>query len=77
MSDKCKSCGAPVIWCVTTTGGKMPVDAQPAEGGNLEVKETPSGAACTNVKKDERAGKQLHKSHFVTCPSASQHRKGK
>lgn len=39
---ECRSCGAPVIWCITKKGKKMPVDPPP--GG--ETATTSHFATC-------------------------------
>lgn len=83
MASRCSSCGAAIIWCVAPSGRRMPVDAEPTDGGNLEVTEVtsepnkPPEPRCLNVSSADRTGKALHKSHFATCPQSSQHRKGK
>lgn len=74
MSDVCRSCGKPIIWCKTKAGKNMPVDAEPSEAGTVLVK----GDKCEVVKKtDLLPGMVLHTSHFSTCPHSSQHRKPK
>jgi hypothetical protein len=29
---ECRSCGAPILWCITVKGKKMPVDVPAVEG---------------------------------------------
>lgn len=72
---KCRSCGAPVEWCVTENGKRMPVDAEPVEDGNLvvEMQLGPSLARAYDPARD--AGKARFRSHFSTCPNANAHRK--
>ena len=86
MTSKCRTCGAPIYWCDTENGGRMPVDASASEEGTLEVtqrKGTKPGylgriaLACTFVPAGERAGLKLHTSHFTTCVGAPRHRKEK
>ncbi len=67
----CKSCGAPVIWCVTTTGKKMPVDARESSRGNLTLERQPDGELLARYVEP---GTGTHTSHFATCPHAAQHR---
>ena len=73
----CKSCQAPVIWCVTARGKRMPVDAEPVivpQGFRLHearpdvVVATYTGAPVP----DER----LYVSHFSSCPDAAVFRRG-
>jgi hypothetical protein len=33
----CNSCGAAIKWAITTNDKFMPVDAEPSEGGNVEL----------------------------------------
>lgn len=33
----CRQCGLDVLWALTKTGAKMPVDPEPNEGGNVAV----------------------------------------
>lgn len=65
----CRSCGAPIIWCLSGNGKTMPVDAVPTGEGNVRI---------LADEKTVRAivgpgGNRL--SHFATCPNAAQHRK--
>jgi hypothetical protein len=63
----CKSCGAEVIWALTSTGRPMPIDATPVEGGNL-VLSLLDGKRVVSVV---AAGPGLrHRPHFATCPDA-------
>lgn len=65
---RCRSCGARITWLLTSKGKSMPVDAEPAAGGNLQIGDD---GVVTVVK----AGEGTHVSHFATCPSAAAHRK--
>ena len=75
--DRCKACNAEIVWCQTESGGRMPVDAEPAGGGNIEIR----GLTAIVLNKSQRSMADgivpLHKSHFATCPSASRFRKGR
>lgn len=80
----CRSCGARIIWALTPTGKRMPIDAEPVDGGNIilhQPVERGGSPTCTVVGK--RVQPSLfgddgprHTSHFATCPNASHHRKG-
>lgn len=65
-AEKCRSCGAPIIWAKTQAGKDTPLDAKPlrlaALGGDL------FGRQITGVVEG-------YVSHFATCPNAKQHRK--
>lgn len=64
--SKCKSCQAPILWVITPKGKRTPVDAKKTRvaqlmdvDGVLKIEEVAEG----------------HVSHWITCPSADQHRK--
>lgn len=65
---KCKSCGAEILWVTTAAGKSTPVDEKTTrvamlieEGeGNFKIGEVAKG----------------HVSHWVTCPTANEHRRG-
>lgn len=73
----CKSCSAPVVWCITERGNDMPVDAAPAAGGNLAVEPRELGRPFARVVDAKHAfgRKDLHTSHFATCPHAGRWRR--
>lgn len=72
----CRSCDASIIWARPRTGRVMPVDAAPADGGNilLEVRQGFVRATVLGPNAVEHRGAQaktlMHKSHFATCPDA-------
>lgn len=78
----CRSCGAPVVWAVTTTGKRMPVDADPVDGGNVLLSPAvSSGQAPTATVVGKAVQPNLfgddsprYVSHFSTCPNAARHR---
>ena len=72
---QCDSCGAEILWVKTIKGKSMPLDAQPVVDGNIVLLK----AAAVILSKEQlgqpgRDGPR-YKSHFATCPNASQHRK--
>jgi len=73
LTAKCRSCGAAILWCQTTTGKKMPVDEKPVAGGNLTL----DGECDCLVAVVVGPGKGTHVSHYATCPHAGLHRKVK
>lgn len=80
MPDRgtCKSCGEPVLWMATSTGGRMPVDAEPVADGNcrLDLEHGVVEVLGRKAIAEARANKErLHKSHFATCSSGARHRK--
>jgi hypothetical protein len=81
MAEKCKSCGAAIIWATTQSGKLMPLDAAPDPKGNLAVqrydKAIPATLVVPRSEMTEVLGLPTHKSHFATCPNAAAHRKAK
>lgn len=43
VTEACRSCGTPVIWCESERGRAQPVDAEPAEGGYLAAEPPVAG----------------------------------
>lgn len=78
MSQRCRSCGAAIVWVLTQPANKrMPVDEQPVANGNLWLQAASTQTWAHYVTKDKPApdGERLYVSHFVTCPQAKQHRR--
>jgi hypothetical protein len=80
MSEQsnCRSCGAEIIWCVTESGKRMPVDAQTSVDGNIILELKPGNAPPTALVRtaDQLTGHTLrHKSHFATCKQADKWRR--
>lgn len=76
----CRTCGAPILWAVTDAGDRMPVDAEPFEGGNIELAQLPHPMQGLRVVMVDPAapsmlGAPRYRSHFATCPDAPTHRK--
>jgi hypothetical protein len=79
----CRSCGARIVWAITSSGKRMPVDAASSPIGNIMLVspdgsiEEPPSALVLHTEAD-MAGvppEQLHLSHFVTCPKAANWRR--
>jgi hypothetical protein len=77
----CRSCGAEILWVTMSPSGKKnPLNLAPdLERGN--VFEAPDGTWATlggeDLKVARMEGLCTYLSHFVTCPSANQHKKPK
>jgi len=82
----CRSCGAPVVWAVTPEGRRMPVDAEPVDGGNVLLSPNPTGSQDRYAPVATVVGKRVqaslfgddgprYVSHFATCPNADLHRR--
>jgi len=77
----CRDCGAQVVWAITESGGRMPVDVNPEPGGRLElyVEVFPGGEPVepgvhrVRTRPDERPiGSPTWWSHFATCSARRQ-----
>lgn len=65
----CASCAAPVIWCVTRNGRRIPVDPKPVALGNLVLGGDPEVPTALVVERDDPRMPR-YESHFVTCEQA-------
>lgn len=82
----CRSCQAEIIWAVTKTGARMPLDAAPVPGEPRQhgvfmlARRLDDDPLAWPVAVTERDGEfarlklALYVSHFATCPHAAQHR---
>jgi hypothetical protein len=78
----CRSCGAAIVWALTASGRLMPVDANPAKGGNVRLSTdalhdhqyvaTVVGPLEALIPADSQP---LHVAHFVTCPDSDRWRR--
>jgi hypothetical protein len=79
----CRSCGARIRWAVTPAGKRIPLDADPVDGGNVLLHEAPNpGEDPTATVVGKRVQPNLfgddgprYVSHFSTCPDAAAHRR--
>lgn len=75
----CKSCGAPVLWAVTSSGSRIPLDPTEirasADGPGRAVSLVVEGGAVVSLREDPAGDQVGRESHFATCPNAAQHRK--
>lgn len=75
---KCRSCGASIIFILSTKGRRIPCDAQPIkfnyELGGPDKVVTKNGEVLTG-KISESGSETGYISHFATCPNANQHRR--
>lgn len=82
-SNKCRSCGAPILWAETVKGKSMPIDPTPVPDGNifLQVRQhlPPLAIYLTALELTaaQAEKRELFKSHFATCPEATKWRKNK
>ncbi len=72
---RCRSCEAAIAWCLTPAGKNMPVDAEPADDGNLVIEADRVGdPVVIAYDPAKHAGRERFKSHFATCPQGTQWR---
>lgn len=76
----CRSCSAPIVWCLTAAGKRIPVDRVPVAGGNLKLTVEADGTTraeaagepelFASFDEDDRR----YVAHFTTCPEADEWR---
>lgn len=78
-SATCKSCGAQILWFVTRTGKRMPVDVTPlrAEPGGSCVLVLDSGEVRGSLQLDPKGSIHGRQAHWSTCPNANNHREAR
>lgn len=79
--SRCRSCHAEILWVVTAAGRRMPVDAEPVEGGNVAITGVNGRQqfAAVVLGPADRLRAELddgrrYVSHYATCPDADQWR---
>jgi hypothetical protein len=82
--SQCRSCQAEILWAVTRTGKRMPLDAvadnRPPPKGGIFVLAIHGGEFGHLIVSKFDAAKHDSKrnrytAHWATCPSAEQHRR--
>lgn len=73
----CRSCGAKMFFLTMESGRANPVDAEPAENGNIWIGEDGIGHVITKGAEYDAANGPLYMSHFATCPNAKPFKKAK
>lgn len=80
--DTCSACPATIVWTVTPTGAKSPIDYAPSEQGNVLVLQPQGLGEMLSVvlskdalKLARERGLRLHMPHHATCPHADQFRR--
>lgn len=83
QQSECRSCHAPILWTITSPGGKaMPVDADATLEGKFIVNHRPHenkliAIHLSHVADDALPGRKRYRSHFESCPDRDKHRKAK
>lgn len=78
--NTCRSCDASIVWADTSSGSRMPVDAEPVPDGNLVLTYPSPGRALALVVDPAQLlldDPPRYRSHFATCPNADQHRRNR
>lgn len=73
---KCRSCNADILWCVTESGKKMPLDTQSCSDGTVAILPDDTYKVLSAVELLTWEGPKF-KSHFATCPNHARHRRKK
>ena len=74
-AGSCRSCGAPILWATTEKGKAIPLDAEPADNGNVEFTGNLDivrvlGGVDAGVVSTPR-----YTPHHATCPEGAQWRR--
>jgi hypothetical protein len=75
MTATCRSCGAEIVWATTVDGKRMPLNAEPAEGGDFDLLDT--GSRLLIVRHGDGDPGPAYTSHFATCPHAETWRRSR
>lgn len=71
----CRSCGAEILWARTVNGRAIPLDREPAPGGNVEFTGVLDVVRVLAAPVDDFARTPRRFPHHATCPQADQWRK--
>jgi hypothetical protein len=80
MSERCRSCKAPIRWAISERGNFMILDLDPSPAGTIRLAAadrrggTPRAVVVPAERRAELVG-ELYLDHHATCPHASQHRR--
>lgn len=65
--DRCRSCGAPIIWAETVVDRvRIPLDETPVSGGRFKLDETYTPTRADYAKTGDPPGSRF-RSHLTTC----------
>ena len=67
--DRCRSCGAEIIWLTMASGRRMPINPEPSPAGNVVADLVVAvGAVLSTTPGAAKPAGPLYLSHFATCP---------
>lgn len=75
MSDRCRSCGAPILWLTNEKTGKpAPIDAAPSAIGNVALVTGDRYAVLAKgaLTLAREGGAELRTNHWITCTDADE-----
>lgn len=78
-APRCRSCGAVLIWAVTDSGRRMPLDFDPVPNGNLVLsrdRDSPR-AIVLSPGQQPHVSVPRYISHFSSCPHAKRFRRAR
>lgn len=76
--DKCKSCGARIVWALTENGMSTPMDADPVLVGEWTLGRGAGGPRVIRAGTDHPSPPwKRYQPHWATCPNTKKHRKGR
>ena len=67
----CLSCGAAIVWAITASGKRIPLDAKPEK----RFVTAPCDADAADAGDLHVRVEDTYVSHFAACPHADQHRR--
>lgn len=65
---RCESCGRAILWAISPTGARLPLDARPMTAYTLD-----DAALGDRHALKLETSQPLYVSHFTTCPNAARH----
>lgn len=77
MASQCRSCHQEIRWVTTEAGKPMSIDPKPTEDGTIIPVKVEGKVVAHTLRKGEEVppGVKRFTSHWVTCPTADQHRR--
>jgi hypothetical protein len=83
MADACTACGCRLVWALTPTGARAPIERDPSPAGNVLILDVSHiGLMAVTLSKEglqlvRDHGLPLRLNHFASCPEKEQFRRQK